>query len=1006
LVSNTDLNLTGVDGLNVNVGRYYNNLSQDQNAFGIGWSMGTGADTYLAIPSDPQDVVDYFDGTGDAQMFTDAPGSSTETAPPGVDAQLTMNDPGNAYGSSTFTLLFRHSGITETFTADADALDKVARLSTVSDRNGNTIHYDYNGLGQLTSIVDSYGNTTTIDWSTAGYIDQITDPTGRVYKYFQNSSGQLTSYEDPAGNSTDYSYDEYGNLTQIQTAQGNITNVAYDAGDSNEVTSVTRLVHPTDSSGPETTYQIATASGTCPANPGATQDTVSDPNRHTTTYCTDDLSRLTQVIDANGHSRSTSYTADGYVHTLTSALNTPTTFSYTGDDKDNVNGIQQGNTGGESGASGYSSPVSETLGYGGTTGTGDNQYLPTSVTDTQGNTTSYEYGTGTSGDYGAGEPKQITDALSSHNQATLTYNADGTVATSTDPDGNESTYGYTGHDLTSVTPPSGSRLNAIALTYDSANRVKTISTISGSSGHKVIYCYDAFDRITSATYKNAAGTTVATIGYQYDADGNLVELDDPSGSTDYDYDGLNRLTNENLADGTSSAYGYDAASNLTQLYDDSGTTTYVYNKANQLTSITDPSSSRAVATFTYDADGNPLATTYASGASVVNTYNDLDQLTKVTDTYKTSGGSAAHLTYSYAYTTGGLQHTVTDQANNQTTYTYDNLDRLTDATTEPSGGGGATADYNYTLDGDGNLDKEVVSGSAVTGSTTSYGYNSGNQICWSVAAAETDFSCDADPTGYNAYTYDADGNQTSNGNGLTATYNALNQTTSITSGSTTTDYSYLGEGQNQLTADGTTTLNNSLLGLIASGSTHYTRAITGQPVDERTSSATYNYLYDGDGNVIGLTDSSGHLVNQYAYDPYGNKTTNTGSAPNPFGYRAGYTTSSGLIHYGARYLNSVDARWTQEDPRDQITDLTQDDRYSYAGGDPTSLADLNGMDILDDVADAAEDAGKFLGKYVVPVYDAYDCAKDSYDEAEGDTSTEHTVETASSCAIFVADAVH
>ncbi len=417
LVSNTDLNMAGVNGLNLNVGRYYNNLSGDQDSFGVGWSMGTGSDTELAVPCDPMGTVDYYDGTGSAQVFTNSPTGSPTTyvSPPGLDATLTINAY-SSYHASQFTLQFRHSGITETFTATADSCNKLARLSSLSDRNGNQLSYSYNGSGQLSSIKDSHGATTTISWSSAGYVSEITDPAGRNYQYFQNSSGQLTQYEDPAGNSTYYTYDAYGNLTQIKTPQGNIVTIAYDAGNTNQVTSVTRYVHPTDSSGPQTTYQFATASGTCAANPGWTQGTVNDPDQHVSTYCTDDLSRDTGSVDANGHSRSTSYTADGYISSLTSATQTPTTFQYSNDGKDNITQIQQG-TG--------SSQVTLGLKY---ADGAPNDFLPTTLTDPQGNQINYGYDSN-------GNLKTATDQLASQNQASMTYNTNGTVATSTDADG-------------------------------------------------------------------------------------------------------------------------------------------------------------------------------------------------------------------------------------------------------------------------------------------------------------------------------------------------------------------------------------------------------------------------------------------------------------------------------------------------------------------------------------------------------------------------------------------
>jgi hypothetical protein len=58
------------------------------------------------------------------------------------------------------------------------------------------------------------------------------------------------------------------------------------------------------------------------------------------------------------------------------------------------------------------------------------------------------------------------------------------------------------------------------------------------------------------------------------------------------------------------------------------------------------------------------------------------------------------------------------------------------------------------------------------------------------------------------------GNQTSDGNGLTLAYNALQQTTSISSNGTTTNLAYLGEGQNELVTNGTTSLHNDSLEVV------------------------------------------------------------------------------------------------------------------------------------------------------------------------------------------------
>ncbi len=135
----------------------------------------------------------------------------------------------------------------------------------------------------------------------------------------------------------------------------------------------------------------------------------------------------------------------------------------------------------------------------------------------------------------------------------------------------------------------------------------------------------------------------------------------------------------------------------------------------------------------------------------------------------------------------------------------------------------------------------------------------------------------------------------------------------------------------------------------SSGTTYYTRCscAKGTLVDERTPSGAYYYLFDGLGSIVGLTDSNGTLVSTYAYDPYGNLTSSTGSVANPWRFAGGYFDSStGLYKYGTRYYNPGFGRWSQQDPvRGQLKDPTSLDRYLYAGDDPVNFTDPSGRDL-------------------------------------------------------------
>jgi YD repeat-containing protein len=98
---------------------------------------------------------------------------------------------------------------------------------------------------------------------------------------------------------------------------------------------------------------------------------------------------------------------------------------------------------------------------------------------------------------------------------------------------------------------------------------------------------------------------------------------------------------------------------------------------------------------------------------------------------------------------------------------------------------------------------------------------------------------------------------------------------------------YRGPGQSRRVTAGGTSYQYDATGLSQSNSgssVYYTTTPDGEVLSERLSTGTYYYLHDGLGSVIGLTNSAGSVVNTYAYDPYGNTTSTTGTTANPFRY--------------------------------------------------------------------------------------------------------------------------
>ena len=120
-------------------------------------------------------------------------------------------------------------------------------------------------------------------------------------------------------------------------------------------------------------------------------------------------------------------------------------------------------------------------------------------------------------------------------------------------------------------------------------------------------------------------------------------------------------------------------------------------------------------------------------------------------------------------------------------------------------------------------------------------------------------------------------------------------------------------------------------------------------------SNVYYYHYDGSTNTIAMTDSSGNMVNKYAYDEFGNLLNAVETVPNPFTFLGQYGVmddDSGLLYMRARYYDPEVGRFINKDP---IRYLGGDPNlYCYVANNPVNSIDPNGLWIL-------QGAGAFLG---------------------------------------------
>jgi len=545
--------------------------------------------------------------------------------------------------------------------------------------------------------------------------------------------------------------------------------------------------------------------------------------------------------------------------------------------------------------------------------------------------------------------------------------------------------GYNLNDLPlTMTLPGGSGVRE-GLGYDPSSRLVT-ETLAGPSSNTLGYTpiggsvdsYDSYNMDGSKITTGPQGGQITSVSA-------YVGAIDPTPANDLFQVAL--YTNSNGAPGTlvaSSASGRLAANswNTVALAATlAPTTTYwlMYNAAgsapqyNNLAYDTGPAGSGA-----YYSAANQQYGTWPSTFGASTSINDQYAL------YATLAGSAPPATIlnsAYAYGYNPLNWTTsTTTLSGTDTLVHDARGRLTSESGQQVVATGGS--YKWTYDLNGNL-------------TTQLGDN-GYPVTYTYTAAtpnqlQTMVMGDGQPTTF--YGYDGHGDTTAITNGLGAVNpapkNALNthltydsqarpvqitfldrvapSTTTVTA---TVTLAYNPNGQRseytlaepgQATLDEQFTYRGGLLGqlrVIKGGTLLYTDTYlytdAGAPYEllhTNGSGATSRYWYevDGRGNVVALTDSTGKVVDRYAYDSWGELTSNDATdetVPQQLRY-AGYWYDEKLSWYwlSVRYDDPEIERFLQPDPSEQDGVRT----YAYAGNDPIDAADPSGLSGICDV---------------------------------------------------------
>ena len=241
------------------------------------------------------------------------------------------------------------------------------------------------------------------------------------------------------------------------------------------------------------------------------------------------------------------------------------------------------------------------------------------------------------------------------------YDAEGNLTTVTDANNRVTTTAYDSLNRPKTTtlpaPTAGGSTPVITTTYDGLDQPKQVTDPRSLN---TIYTTDGLGNTTVLASPDT-GTSSAT----FDVAGHLISRTDArSKTTTYTYDALDRLKTITYASGTPSTYTYDGGSSpyagsigqLTGLTDETGSTQFTYDALSRLTAKTQVTNGRSFSVgYAWGDSGSALnkllTLTYPSGAVVTYAYGSDGRVSQVSVT--PAGGAATTVLSNLAYTVDG-----------------------------------------------------------------------------------------------------------------------------------------------------------------------------------------------------------------------------------------------------------------------------------------------------------------------------------------------------------------
>jgi RHS repeat-associated protein len=756
--------------------------------------------------------------------------------------------------------------------------------TTITEPNGAVTVSTFNTANEPTKIVEAKGTglerVTEYEYSGTTYdLTKVTDPNKHVTEYGYDGEGNRTSEKDPSGDERKWEYDSKHDVVKETSPEGELTKIKLTAAGLPEI-----VERPAGAETQKTEFKY---------------DVYGEP---------------TEIIDPLANKTTYTYGTHGDMETETDAEGAERKWKYNEDSQETEETNGRGYiTKSERNNYGLPTKVTDPLGHATEIKYDANQNVE-SVTDGNKHTTKYEYNT-----------ENLPIKVTKPNGDTTKTGYDSEDQKTSYTDGNSHTWEYKRNILEQITEETNPLGKIWKKTYSKAG---SLETREDPEKHTTEYGYDETNRLTKIKYSTGKPTEVT---YSYNKDSKVTQMKDETGTTENTWDKLDRLAEYKDGAGKTVKYEYSLANQpVTITYPNGKSITREYDKDNRLSKVTDWKGHAT--TFKYNADSQPTSTTFPAESEDKDEYgyNEADQMTGVTMSWKGSpvagavyerdaDGQVTKATEKFAEGSEPLSptsvldennrliehdgHAYTyDKGNNPTKiegeagYTYNEANQLKES---------PTAKYKYNEDGQ-RTRLEPKSGEPAT----TYGYDQAGHL------DSTEREKGTKQTEVNDFSkFDANGlaqEETVSGTKRKAVWDTAEPLPILLEGETS------GGEEEEAFIYGPENL----------------------PIEETFGANSIYFHHDQQGSTRLVTYwEEGAIVGWKTYGPFGNTTETAGDAT-ALGYDGQLVDEeTGLGLFGARSYDTSTGQFMSADP---VLGFTNEP-YTYAGDDPENEADPTGF---------------------------------------------------------------